>query len=198
MNKSWENDRLNEEFIHSFWILTEKAVMKGFQLNLYCPSILHHLYFIFFFESWAVVRFNIANCHIFVGNNRPIFYFHSSFHYKVETRSNVWLSRTCLKCLYLAKLVKNIPLWLFLNRLNFLFIFLLLIFSGYSLLFSKRINKTVLFYPTNKGLGIFNLTLISCFSTMIEISVYIRLMHNDGSALSHKKTSILNTLSWSI
>ena len=172
--------------------------MKGFQLKLYGPGVLHHLYFILFFKSWAVIRFNIADCHVFVGNNRPIFDFHSSFHYKVKTRSNVWLSRTCLKCFYLANPVKNIPLWLFLNWLLLLFILLLLIFSGYSLLLSERINKTVLFNPTDKGLGRFNLTLISCFSTMIEIGVNIGFMHDNGSSLSHKKTSILNTLSWSI
>ena len=172
--------------------------MKGFQLKLYGPGVLHHLYFILFFKSWAVIRFNIADRHVFVGNNRPIFNFHSSFHYKVKTRSNVWLSRTCLKCFYLANPVKNIPLWLFLNWLLLLFILLLLIFSGYSLLLSERINKTVLFNPTDKGLGRFNLTLISCFSTMIKISVYIGFMHDNGSSLSHKKTSILNTLSWSI
>ena len=172
--------------------------MKGFQLNLYCPGVLHHLYFILLFEGWTVIRFYIANSHVFIGNNRPTFHFHSSFYYKVKTRSNIWLSRTCLKCLDLTNLVKNIPLRLFLNELFFFFTLLLLTFSGYSFPLSQRINKAILFDPTDKGLSRFHLTLISCFSTMIEISVNIRLMHYDGSSLPQKKSSILNTLSRSI
>ena len=133
-----------------------------------------------------------SNQHIFICKGFSTFSSEPSFDNPEKTWRDVSLGWTCLKCFYLANLVENIPLRIFLYGKIFLFF---INSSAHIFLSTKWGNKGVLFNSAQQTLIIVWFFKINDFSSSVKMCVQIRLKHDISSSFSSEQPMALNNFS---